>query len=87
MPTTLGGSTPKSLPVSARSYHVFCAVKVTARSKVISSLAACNTASTSSLLIIDEADLEGCNIDFGTTGECPVDGTPVCDRGACSWSN
>ena len=37
--------------------------------------------------LIDEADLEGCNIDFGTTGECPVDGTPVCDRGACSWAN
>ena len=37
--------------------------------------------------LIDDADLEGCNIDFGTTGECPVNGTPVCEMGACTWSN
>ena len=37
--------------------------------------------------LIDEADLAGCTIDYGTTGECPVNGTPVCEMGSCTWSN
>ena len=36
---------------------------------------------------LEQADEQGCSLDFGTTCDCPVDATPVCIQGTCTWSD
>ena len=37
--------------------------------------------------IYDEALASGCSPTFGTSCECPMGVTTVCDAGTCSWGN
>ena len=37
--------------------------------------------------LVDDADRASCSMDFGTTCDCPVNSSAVCERGTCTWSN
>ena len=37
--------------------------------------------------LVDDAERSSCALDFGTTCDCPVSATPVCEWGVCTWSN
>jgi hypothetical protein len=37
------------------------------------------------LEFIDEAEAEGCTVEYGARGDCDPDALPVCEAGNCTW--
>jgi len=35
--------------------------------------------------MIEEAEMAGCDIDYGSRGDCDSDAEPVCFFGSCTW--